>query len=175
MLSQEYRISDIDQLIAQYRCKIEIGIFCASQDTEQMNKKLALPIHENPKPALGSSSRNEIPNNSFIISFIDMIFALFFSIWSGIVISLSRSMNISPLETLSPGSLLQRSSCQELASCLTYAMHSSNFSLMAYKPSQTIILNHMVLLNRPSISNIRLLHLPTYFHTIYSFQHLANL
>ena len=30
MLSQEYRISDIDQLIAQYRCKIEIGIFCAS-------------------------------------------------------------------------------------------------------------------------------------------------
>ena len=44
ILSQEYRISDIDQLITQYRCKIEIGIFCVSWDTEQMNKKLALSI-----------------------------------------------------------------------------------------------------------------------------------
>lgn len=49
ILLQEYKISNIGQLIVHYCCKIEIGIFCASWDTEQMNKKLALSIHENPK------------------------------------------------------------------------------------------------------------------------------
>lgn len=47
MLSQEYRISDIGQLITHYRCKIEIGIFCVSWDSVQVNKKLAPSIHEN--------------------------------------------------------------------------------------------------------------------------------
>ena len=51
-LSQEYRISDIGQLITHYRCKIEISIFCASCDTEQMNKKLALSTHKGPKNRL---------------------------------------------------------------------------------------------------------------------------
>lgn len=47
ILLQEYGISDIEQLIAHYRCKIEIGIFCASWKAAQMNKKLAPSIHEN--------------------------------------------------------------------------------------------------------------------------------
>ncbi len=47
ILLQEYGISDIEQLIAHYRCKIEIGIFCVSWDAAQRNKKLALSIHEN--------------------------------------------------------------------------------------------------------------------------------
>ncbi len=46
ILLQEYEISDIDQLIAQYRCKIEIGIFCTSWDAAQTNKKLARSLHE---------------------------------------------------------------------------------------------------------------------------------
>lgn len=49
ILLQEYGISDMEQLIAHYQCKMGISIFCASWDTEQMNKKLALSIHENPK------------------------------------------------------------------------------------------------------------------------------
>ncbi len=49
ILLQEYGISDMEQSIAHYRCKIGISIFYASWDTEQMNKKLALSIHENPK------------------------------------------------------------------------------------------------------------------------------
>lgn len=49
ILLQEYGISDMEQLIAHYRCKMGISIFCVSWDTEQMNKKLALSIHKNSK------------------------------------------------------------------------------------------------------------------------------
>lgn len=48
ILLQEYQISDIEQLIAQYCRKIEISIFCVSWNAAQINKKLALSIHENP-------------------------------------------------------------------------------------------------------------------------------
>lgn len=47
ILLQEYGISDMEQLIAHYRCKIGISIFCVSWDTAQRNKKLALSIHQN--------------------------------------------------------------------------------------------------------------------------------
>ena len=50
ILLQEYGISDIEQLIGHYRCKMEISIFCVLWDnTGQMNRKLALSIHENSK------------------------------------------------------------------------------------------------------------------------------
>ena len=45
ILLQEYGISDIEQLIGHYRCKMEISIFCVPWDnTGQMNRKLALSM-----------------------------------------------------------------------------------------------------------------------------------
>ncbi|MBC5744302.1 hypothetical protein FMM74_012070 [Lachnospiraceae bacterium MD308] len=49
ILLQEYGISDMEPLIAHYRCKMGISIFCASWEATQRNKKYALSIHENSK------------------------------------------------------------------------------------------------------------------------------
>ncbi|MEY8312910.1 hypothetical protein AALA61_13165 [Oscillospiraceae bacterium 42-9] len=46
ILSQEYGISDIEQLITQYRCKVEISIFCAPQHATKLSKGLAASTHE---------------------------------------------------------------------------------------------------------------------------------
>ena len=46
ILSQEYGIN-IDQLITQFRCKIEISIFCASWHVTEINNRLAPSIYEN--------------------------------------------------------------------------------------------------------------------------------
>lgn len=45
-LLQDYDISDIDQLNAQYRCKIEISIFCTSCPATQINYGLATSTNE---------------------------------------------------------------------------------------------------------------------------------
>ncbi len=40
ILLQEYGISDMEPLIAHYRCKMGISIFCASWEATQRNKKV---------------------------------------------------------------------------------------------------------------------------------------